>query len=286
MRSNENHINREEESLFQKLEVPYNESKEQIWDKLSEKINAPAAPVKETKIIPMHWFKMAAAAAAVLLFGVSLFFGLYTHTIHCPRGEHLAYTLPDGSTIEMNAASKLSYHPFWWSIKRTVSLEGEAFFSVKKGSTFTVVSEKGTTQVLGTSFNISTRNNQYEVFCATGKVRVAANNTSEEIILSPNMFARINGKLEVVNAISAEHVLAWKENKFHFTARTLQEVFNEIERQYDITVQLDVDNATELTYTGHFKRSKTPEEVLNLICHPFGFTFVKQENDNYKVSQN
>ena len=63
-------------------------------------------------------------------------------------------------------------------------------------------------------------------------------------------------------------------------------VFNEIERQYDITVQLDVDKATELTYTGHFKRSKTPEEVLNLICHPFGFTFVKQENGNYKVSQN
>lgn len=285
MRSNGNHINREEESLFQKLEVPYSESKEQIWDKLSEKITTPTA-VKETKVIPLNWFKMTAAAAAVLLIGVSLFFGLYTRTIYCDKGEHLAYILPDGSTIEMNAASKLSYHPFWWSIKRSVSMEGEAFFSVKKGSTFTVVSEKATTQVLGTSFNISTRNNQYEVFCATGKVRVAAINTSEEIILTPNMFVRINGKMEVVNAMSAEHVLAWKENKFHFTARALQEVFDEIERQYDITVQLEVDKGTGLTYTGHFNRSKTPEEVLNLICHPFGFTFVKQENGNYKVSQN
>ncbi len=212
MRSNGNHIPPEEENLFKKLEVPYDESKEQIWDKLSEKIAAPFTPVKEAKIIPLNWFKMAAAVAAVLLIGVSLFFGLYTRTIHCNRGEQLAYTLPDGSTIEMNAASKLSYHPFWWSIKRAVDLEGEAFFSVKKGSAFTVVSQKGTTQVLGTSFNISTRNDHYEVFCATGKVRVVANNSSEEIVLTPNMFVRINGEMEVENSMSAEHVLAWKEN--------------------------------------------------------------------------
>ncbi len=92
--------------------------------------------------------------------------------------------------------------------------------------------------------------------------------------------------MEVENSMSAEHVLAWKENEFHFTAMALQSVFEEVERQYDITVQLEIDKATELTYSGHFNRSKTPEEVLNLICHPFGYTFVKQENGNYKVSQN
>ena len=84
----------------------------------------------------------------------------------------------------------------------------------------------------------------------------------------------------------AGQVLAWKENKFHFTARPLPEVFEELERQYNIVVRLEAPEQAERTYTGHFNLSSDPEEALNLICEPFGFTFVKQATGSYLVSHN
>jgi len=57
----------------------------------------------------------------------------YTQTITVPKGHHLVAQLPDGSTVDLNADTKLSYHPYWWRFARTVNFEGEGFFKVKKG---------------------------------------------------------------------------------------------------------------------------------------------------------
>ena len=71
----------------------------------------------------------------------------------------------------LNAASRLQYHPYWWRFERQVKLEGEVFL-VKPGTLFKVVSEKGTTEVLGTEFNIYSREKNYSVFCQSGTVKV------------------------------------------------------------------------------------------------------------------
>ena len=285
MTTQEKHTNGEE-NFFKKLEVPHPKSKEAIWEELSKKLPGETTLKKETSVIPMQSFRLAAAAAAVLLVGVSLFFGLYTRTIDCNIGEHLAYTLPDGSEVTLNAGSSISYNPFLWNMNRELSLEGEAFFEVNKGSTFTVTSAMGSTHVLGTSFNISTWNNRYEVYCATGKVKVIAHITREEVTLSPTQFVRINGGMSLLKDKEAIQVLAWKKKKFHFTARPLSEVFDEMERQYNIVIELKAAEQAEQSYTGHFNYSSNPEEALNLICAPFGFTFVKQATGSYLVSQN
>lgn len=286
MTPNENK-NTQEEEFFKKVEVGYSQTKEQIWDQLSEKIKETKPVITEPVIIPISpWFKRAAAIAAVLLIGATMFIGLYSNTIISQRGEMISYTLPDGSTIQLNAESSISYRPFVWQISRKISFEGEGFFQVKKGSNFAVVSDNGTTQVLGTSFNISTRNEHYEVFCATGKVRVSSSKLSDEIILTPNMWVKINGVSEIKKDIVSSHILAWKENKFHFTAKQVNEVFQELERQYNISIDLKDINAEELTYSGYFDKTENPEPVLSLICESFGFTFVKQQENSYTVSQN
>ena len=279
--------NTQEEEFFKKVEVGYSQTKEQIWDQLSEKIKETKPVITEPVIIPISpWFKRAAAIAAVLLIGATMFIGLYSNTVTSQRGEMISYTLPDGSTIQLNAESSISYRPFFWQISRKISFEGEGFFQVKKGSNFAVVSDNGTTQVLGTSFNISTRNDHYEVFCATGKVRVSSTKLSDEIILTPNMWVKINGVSEIKKDIISSHILAWKENKFHFTAKQVNEVFQELERQYNISIDLKDINAEELTYSGYFDKTENPESVLSLICESFGFTFVKQQENSYTVSQN
>ena len=68
---------------------------------------------------------------------------------------------------------------------RKVSLEGEAFFEVNPGKKFEVVSKFGKTIVLGTSFNIYSRNSSYQVTCMTGKVKVIENTGRNEVSSAP-----------------------------------------------------------------------------------------------------
>ncbi len=147
--SNERHDMSQEEKLFwDKTEVPFKRSSNQVWDELSQQLNDSEETKPEPKIVPMNWFRLAAAAVVALLIGSSVFMNLYTLEVDCPRGEHLTHILPDGSQIELNAETSIQYRPYWWSFSRAVKLQGEAFFEVEKGSSFVVSSQVGTTTVL------------------------------------------------------------------------------------------------------------------------------------------
>jgi ferric-dicitrate binding protein FerR (iron transport regulator) len=107
-----------------------------------------------------HKLVLGIAAALLLLAGIFSLLRFYTTTKSCPAGQHLSYILPDGSSVEMNADSKITFHPLWYRFARKIDFEGEGYFEVKKSKKFEVVSESGTTEVLGTSFNIYSRDNE------------------------------------------------------------------------------------------------------------------------------
>jgi len=77
-----------------------------------------------------------------------------------------------------------------------------SIFNVKKGNSFNVVSSLGKTFVLGTSFNIFSREDKYRVACVTGKVKVISI-TNKQVILSPNYHAEIikDGNIKVTKNI-------------------------------------------------------------------------------------
>ncbi|HAA21067.1 MAG TPA: hypothetical protein DCP28_20760, partial [Cytophagales bacterium] len=75
-----------------------------------------------------------------------------------------------------------------WEEERHLTLEGEAFFEVEKGSSFVVETEAGNVSVLGTSFNVRQRAAALEVVCYTGKVGVSVDETEE--VLTPGWEVR------------------------------------------------------------------------------------------------
>ena len=209
----------------------------------------------------------------LLLIAVFSVFRFYTTTIQSPAGQHLTASLPDGSTVELNAQSKISYKPLWWRFSRTVNFEGEGFFKIVKGEKFSVSSKLAKTVVLGTSFNIYARGAKYEVSCYTGKVKVVTKSKNEGV-LSPGYKAKLSldGKVVIYKSENNESSISWIDNKFIFTAIPLHMVFEEIERQYD--VQINLPEGIYFSYTGYFTKDKPIEEVLALVCKPFGLTFV------------
>jgi transmembrane sensor len=273
--------------FFKKVEVPFTKSKEEVWDTLSEKIGKDDFVQPKGKLISMVWYKVA-AAVVIILVGSTSFMKLYTTTIFSEKGNHANHILPDGSSVELNAVSSISYHPYWWKITREVSLEGEAFFEVEKGSNFSVTSKLGKTEVLGTSFNIFARNHEYKVFCETGKVRVSNNSSTVELVIVPGQMAILdqNNNTGKIEKKLLDNITSWRLNEFYFKAIPLTEVINEIEIQYNVSITLDVDDSDSLTYSGRFTKKGTADVTLALICQSFNLNFTSKGKNNYNISMN
>jgi len=207
----------EEVNRFPGIDVQYTVTKDEAWERLSCQIGETHSITKVVSLNPFYRF--AIAASVLVLMCTTGFMRFYTKSISTSAGQHLTLNLPDSSWIELNAQSAVSYHPYWFSFARTITLDGEAFFRVVKGNRFKVVSKRGETTVLGTTFNIYSRDNEYNVTCFTGKVSVVSAGKSERVLLNPNEQAFINkdGFLRFVQEVNTQTVQSLRDNMFIFT---------------------------------------------------------------------
>lgn len=271
----------EQLKLFENMEVPYKRTKEQVWEAIAQKMEEPAK-----KIIPLKLSKWLVAAVIIIASTLG-FMRFYTTTVYAVNGVHLAYTLPDNSTIRLNAGSSISYAPYWWMFQRTLSLEGEAFFEVEKGSRFVVNSTLGYTEVLGTSFNIYARDTIYQVFCKTGKVGVYARSSEESITLSPNEKGLLRNKvLTKETAVDETSSMGWIKNQFYFRNVNLVRVLEELERQYDVNIEFDRSKIGVQNYTGLFAKEKDIQSILEITTTTFDLNLTKTGKNTYTITTN
>ena len=270
-------------ALFPRMKISWGKSKDEIWEELSASLEEdPLLKIKTRFLLPnKQWIALAASVA--ILLAVAGFMRLFTEKTVCDAGEHCSIQLPDGSIVELNASTILSYHPYWWRFSRQLDLDGEAFFKVMEGKQFHVVSTRATTEVLGTTFNVYARDNRYNVTCQSGQVRITSSLTSEMITLSPNERAELN-QSGVFNISSSEMELSapgWINNHLMFTSEPLRQVFDEIERQYGVIIETPGD--MHHLYSGNFSVDGSVENVISLICRPFDLVYEQKSNTKYLI---
>ena len=264
--------------------IAWTKSKEEVWIDVSAKVDG-NQPVKRSININ-SWIRYSAAATIILLLGIGSVMRFYSTIVEPVTGQHLTASLPDNSVVQLNSGAVIKYKPFWFKYSRIVELEGEAFFEVEKGKEFVVESGPGKTVVLGTSFNILSRGTEYEVTCVSGSVKVIAHVSLDEVILVPDekVVMGSGGMLNIERQVRTEQSTSWINNEFFFTSVSLKKVFNEIERQYGLEITLpELDG---YVYTGNFIKDQPLENVLDLVCKPFGINFVKEESGNYRIILN
>lgn len=282
--TNKNRISLEEESaeFFSKGKIDWKKSEAQVWEELSARTKK--SEVKGKSVVISAFFKYAAAVILLLAVAGTVPF-IYTKSVESPPGEHITAMLPDGSAVEMNAGSYIKYYPLKWSFERKIFFEGEAFFQVQKGKKFDVLSGNGKTEVLGTSFNVYSRDKKYKVTCFTGKVKVESV-SNESVILLAGSHAEIEkGKLVVEKNINTDNIIGWKNNQFFFAGNPLHEVIDEIERQYAVTIKIqnELDNRN---FAGNFPKKYSVEEVLDFVCKTMQVKFVKQSENVFLIVEN
>lgn len=278
----------EEKELFTSLRPDYSRSREDVWKAMEAMMEETPVQRRPARIFSLNRTLMSMAAMVTLFVCITLAARFYTESHHVPNGAMAAFALPDGSQVEVNAGSDISWHPYWWRFSREVQLSGEAFFEVEKGETFAVISEQGRTEVLGTSFNVYAREDGYRVLCLTGKVSVTEPQGGN-VILTPEMFAGTEvaqGELLQIEEFSRDAVLSWRLNRFIYNSTPLEKVFRDVERHYDIRILVDSDSLTDRLYTGLFERSVSPEDALEIICYSYGLRFDKQDDKTFLVRKN
>lgn len=240
-----------------------------LWDKIDQEISTEQKPVKVRRL---KWLPYAAAAAVAAL----LFFLIYDPgtTVKAPYGELVTYELPDGSQVELNAGSKIWFKADEWSASRSLTLSGEAFFKVQKGSKFTVETQQGKVAVLGTSFNVFARNDQLEVDCFTGKVGVTLAQGDSTILQAGEATKRLaNRQLEEKKTIDINKRAGWRKGQLDMVDVPLKRVFDELERQFDIQIKTQVPETTlEQTVNVYFEKTLL-DSALTRATWPFSLDF-------------
>ncbi len=281
-------VENKEKKLFSKLKPNYSKSKNEVWEQINLSINQDTTCSEEkteNKVVPVRnlWLKYSIAASLLVLFTVGVSLRFYTTKIYTSIGETIKHTLPDESFITINAATKIAYHPFWWKFDRTVKLEGEAFFEVKKGNKFSVLSENGTTEVLGTSFNIYCRNSSYSVLCKTGKVSVK-DNRNNKVILEKGLFAKLKAnEIQVIESFNSDEIISWKTKMFNYKNTSLKKVFEDFKLNYGVNIEIKRNEINKLHYTGLFKRKTDVVQALEIVCFSFDLSYEKIGENSFLI---
>ena len=205
----------------------------------------------------LNRFKWLLAASITLFIGLAAFFWFFKKDTRYQTqvGERQAVTLDDGTEVFLNAASKLKVPLEFGGETRSVWLEGEAFFKVKKDSLrpFIIHTEASITKVLGTQFNLSAYADEpLTLTLSEGKVAFSkkGNDKNPDIILFPNQQVILkNGSVEKRES-NPYFSQAWMEKKLVFRGASFLEVAREIERFYGITIKIEKEGLEERLYRG------------------------------------
>lgn len=228
------------------------------------------------KVVPLYkkWM-FQAAAILVLALGIAFAFKYFVpQTQTADFGERTTFSLPDNSEVVLNSGSEINYKKWNWDSNRRLELKGEAYFRVAKGRRFEVQTSLGKVSVLGTQFNVKARKNRFDVVCYEGRVKVNYANT--QILLTHGQSVTFeNGKQfnSVVHVVKPE----WIDNQIAFYQENIKSLLDEVQRQYNITIELKAKDTTSL-FTG-----KLPTKDLDVALQIISTTYHLEAK---KVSKN
>jgi ferric-dicitrate binding protein FerR (iron transport regulator) len=206
------------------------------------------------------------------------------HTLSTPVGGQYQLTLPDGTKVWLNAATKLKYPSRFASNERKVEIDGEAYFEVAKNDKqpFRVGLQDGSTvTVLGTHFNVMAYSNETEkeITLLEGKVAVEKNNSVEN--LEPGTQAIV--KTDAITkrtGIDTDEITGWKNGLFVFHDAPIESIMKQVERWYDAKVVFQ--GTIKQQFNATILRSEPLSKLLRLL-ELNGYVHFKIENKTIYV---
>ena len=183
------------------------------------------------------------AALAVYELGLDSKVDTLPLVVTAESGERAKVQLPDGTKVNINSASQISYPHDFNGKKRIVELDGEAYFEVTpdKERPFVVKAAGLEITVLGTAFDVCAYKDDSEVSVVllTGKVDVASE--SDRYVMQPDeklVYDRNTGTMQVGKVYSKEYV-EWTDGNLRFENESLENIVKVLSRVYNVKIVFD-----------------------------------------------
>ncbi|MBC9933108.1 FecR family protein [Chitinophaga qingshengii] len=203
--------------------------------------------------------------------------GTAHNTITTPKGRQYHVMLPDGTEVWLNAASSIQYPVAFKGRERRVKISGEVYFEVasKSWQPFIVETDQMKLEVLGTSFNVNTYDDEKTIRTTllTGAVKVTPmhTHTTQQKVLVPGQTAVLNkpeaaegALLTVTETPDPGKIIAWKNGLFNFDGLDLYSVMRQLERWYNIEVQY-IGKPENVIFKGKMHRNTNLSNVLEVL---------------------
>ena len=186
-----------------------------------------------------------------------------------PMKKTFTFRLEDGTTINLNANSRLKYMTSMCK-SREVFLVGEAYFKVAKNeeSPFLVHTPNQTIKVLGTEFNVNTRGeSKEETVLVEGSVSVSLKDGGKEYKLKPSQMASYDlqtGEV-VIREVQSELYVAWQDGAFVFDNVSLEYFLVRLSEWYDFNIMYVNDTLRDKRISCYVLKEENLASLLKAI---------------------
>lgn len=197
-------------------------------------------------------------------------FATVYNTAETPLGMRSSLTLPDGTKVWLNAGSKLSYPVLFDEKFRAVSLEGEAYFEVKKDKKWPFLVHSGNMNIIvsGTTFNCNAypENNEIQTVLVEGQVTIVNESATEVEELQPGELATFSKDSQQITKEKTDlhKYIAWKSGKLMFREDRMDLVVEKLERWYNVEIEIKDMEISDYIYTATFI-DESLDQVLKML---------------------
>jgi ferric-dicitrate binding protein FerR (iron transport regulator) len=248
-----------------------------MFSNIREHIGASKTNESPVIIALKKWMRIA----AIIVLPIAIVYGLYRYheaasgnqtdnvwIVCAEQGEKANITLPDGSRVWLNSASRLTYSNTYNQKDRLLQLDGEAYFEVARDAkkNFIVQCMDMKTEVLGTAFGIKAyeEDSLIAVVLIKGKVQVTF--PDKTMVMKPDERIVYDKTLKKLSSETVEpsDFTAWRENRLRFENEMLQDIATTISRIHNIDYVFEDESLKIIKFTGTVDNTSI-ESVLNSI---------------------
>ncbi len=231
--------------------------------------------ISKKRRIKLDYTYSAIAASLLIIIGIFFIFPLFNNSsnlISYQTNDSIQQLiLKDGSTVDINRNSTISYPETFSSSERNIRLKGEAFFDVTKDKShpFIITTNAIKIKVLGTSFNVKENINSLfsEVTVKSGVVEVSClENPENKVLLNIGEKATYNSNTnQLIKEINSnKNYLSWKTKEITFKNDNLNNAIELLESIYNIDINNDETIGPETLITATFEQNSI-DFILNTI---------------------
>lgn len=242
-------------------------TRDEMWQALSQQIKAEHSAGRRRVL------KTVYRVAAVILLPIVVFLAVVAYyeggksdadntpfSFVVDSGQKASMTLPDGTKVWLNSATKLSYYPSYNRDDRRVYLNGEAYFEVAKNpdKKFVVSCQGVEIEALGTTFDVKGYDDDAKISTSLLEGAVKVSYEGQSVLLAPQEEVSFDKEMQLFAKSSiadCRQVDFWRRNILYFRSATLAEIAKTMERLYGISVVFESEELKNISFSGSIRNN-------------------------------